>query len=288
MIDLHIHSTFSDGSDTPEALVAIGAQAGLVAMALTDHDNVHGAGAFLQACRSRRITGLTGVELSAEVPSGTLHILGYGIDPTHAELLKNLDRVLDGRAWRNEQILRRLNDLGCALAWEEVAALAGEDVVGRPHFARALQNRGWVANPQEAFDKYLAKGKPAYIDRFRLLPADGIRLIRAAGGLPVIAHPFTWMADDAALEPALAELTKQGLGGLEAYYPEHTSERTIGYLRLARKLGLVVTGGTDYHGSAKPNVALGRANGSFAVPDDLLTPLLAALPSRAGVAEAHT
>ena len=168
MIDLHIHSTFSDGSDTPEALAVLGAQAGLVAMALTDHDNVHGAGLFLQACRSRRITGLTGVEISAEVPSGTLHILGYGIDPTHDELLKNLDRVLDGRAWRNERILRRLNDLGCSLAWEEVAALAGEDVVGRPHFARALQARGYVASTQEAFDKYLAKGKPAYVERFLL------------------------------------------------------------------------------------------------------------------------
>jgi predicted metal-dependent phosphoesterase TrpH len=282
MIDLHMHSTFSDGSDTPERLVELGAQAGLTAMALTDHDNVHGANAFLKACRNRRITGLTGVEISAEVPSGTLHILGYGIDPTHAELLENLDRVLDGRAWRNEQILRKLNELGCALSWEEVAALAGDDVVGRPHFARALQNRGLVASTQDAFDKFLAKGKPAYVDRFRLFPAEGLRLIRAAGGLPVIAHPFTWIAEDAALEPALTELTKQGLGGIEAYYPDHASERIIGYLRLARKLGLVVTGGTDYHGAAKPKIALGKADGSFCVPDDLLPPLLAALPSRVG------
>ena len=284
MIDLHIHSTFSDGTDTPDALVALGAQAGLVAMALTDHDNVRGADAFLHACRSHRITGLTGVEISAEVPSGTLHILGYGVDPTHAELLKNLDRVLDGREWRNEQILQKLNDLGLTLTWDEVAVLAGDDVVGRPHFARAMQNRGYIGRTQEAFDKYLAKGMPAYVDRFRFFPADGIRLIRAAGGLPVIAHPFTWIADDAVLEPALAELKTQGLGGIEAYYPEHGNEQTISYLRMAGKLGLVVTGGTDYHGAVKPNVALGKAGGQFAVPDALLPPLLAALPGRVGVA----
>jgi len=285
MIDLHMHSMFSDGSDTPEALVAIGAEAGLRAMSLTDHDNVRGAESFLQACRRRRMTGLTGVEISAEVPSGTLHILGYGIDPTHADLLKNLSRVLDGREWRNEQILKKLNDLGLILTWAEVAALAGDDVVGRPHFARAMQSRGYVANTQEAFDKYLAKGAPAYVDRFRLFPADGIRLIRAAGGLPVIAHPFTWIADPDAIEPALAELVAQGLGGIEAYYPEHGNELTIAYLRLARKLRVVVTGGTDYHGAAKPDVAVGRAGGQFAVPDDLLPPLLAALQGRAGVAE---
>ena len=286
MIDLHTHSTFSDGSDTPEALVALAAQVGLHALALTDHDNVHGAEPFLRACRSHRMLGLTGVELSAEVPSGALHILGYGIDPTHSELLKNLDRVLDGREWRNEQILKRLNELGLALTWDEVAACAGEDVVGRPHFARAMQKRGYIGNTQEAFDRYLAKGQPAYVDRFRLFPAEGIRLIRAAGGLPVIAHPFTWIPESTAFETALAELTQQGLGGIEVYYPEHTNEQKIAYLRVAKKLGLVVTGGTDYHGAVKPNVALGKASGQFLVPDDLLPPLLAALPSRVGVAEA--
>jgi len=284
MIDLHIHSIFSDGSDTPEALVDIGARVGLVAMALTDHDNVHGAAAFLQACRKRRIVGLTGIELSAEVPTGTLHILGYGIDPTHPELLKNLERVLEGRAGRNAQILQKLNALGIPLTWDEVAKLAGDDVVGRPHFARALMKRGCVADMKEAFDKYLAKGKPAYVNRFRYLPADGIRLIREAGGLPVIAHPHTWIADATAFEAALTELTNLGLGGIEAYYPEHTNEQLITYLRLARKLGLVPTGGTDYHGLAKPNVAMGKANGAFCAPDELLPPLLAALPSRVGVA----
>ena len=278
MIDLHTHSTFSDGSDTPAELVALGAQAGLYAMALTDHDNLRGVPAFLQACQEHRILGLSGVEISAEVPSGTLHILGYGLDPAHAELLHHLDRVLDGREWRNEQILRRFNELGLALTWEEVASLAGEDVVGRPHFARALQKRGYVSSTQEAFEKYLGKGKAAYVDRYRLTPAEGLRMIRAAGGVPVIAHPSTWIAVDAMLEPALAELKALGLGGIEAYYPEHGQEKTITYLRMAAKLGLLVTGGTDYHGLAKPNLAIGRAGGQFAVPDAVMGPLLAALP----------
>ena len=285
MLDLHIHSTFSDGSETPEALVELGALAGLRAMALTDHDNLRGARVFLQACGQRRITGFSGVEISAEVPSGTLHLLGYGIDPAHAGLLENLDRVLDGREARNRQILLKLNELGFPLTWEEVRALAGDDVVGRPHFACALLRRGLVADIKDAFDKYLAKGKPAYVNRFRLSPAEGIRLIRAAGGLPAIAHPFTWQQDPAALEPALAKLQQLGLGGIEAYYPEHDNERTIACLRLARKLGLVVTGGTDYHGAAKPNLRLGTASGQFCVPDELLSPLLRAIPGRAGVVE---
>lgn len=286
MIDLHTHSTFSDGSDTPAELVALGAQAGLYAMALTDHDNLRGVPAFLAACREHRILGLGGVEISAEVPSGSLHILGYGLDPLHAELLHHLDRVLDGREWRNEQILRRFNELGLALTWDEVAALAGEDVVGRPHFARALQKRGYVSSAQEAFEKYLGKGKAAYVDRYRLTPADGLRMIRAAGGLPVIAHPSTWIAEDTVLVSALVELKALGLGGMEVYYPEHGHEKTITYLRMAAKLGLVVTGGTDYHGLAKPHLTLGRASGQFAVPDDVMCPLLAALPGRMGVVEA--
>jgi predicted metal-dependent phosphoesterase TrpH len=130
MIDLHVHSTFSDGSDTPEQLVALAVSDGLRALALTDHDNLHGVPSFFAACREKRMTGIAGVEISAEVSSGTLHNLCYGVNPTHAEFLEHLDRVLDGRAWRNEKILARLNELGCALTWDEVAAQAGSEVVG--------------------------------------------------------------------------------------------------------------------------------------------------------------
>jgi predicted metal-dependent phosphoesterase TrpH len=285
MLDLHLHSTFSDGTDTPEALVALGVRIGVRGMALTDHDNLGGIARFLQACRERRLTGLSGVELSGVTASGTLHILGLGVDPACDALQRALARVLAGREVRNQGILGRLQQLGFVLAWDEVVAQAGEDVVGRPHFAMVLLRRGYVASVREAFDRFLGRGKPAYVERYRLPPEEAIGLIRAAGGLPVVAHPHTWVPEDTALEPALAGLIALGLGGIEAYYPEYGPERQVAYLRLARKLGLVVTGGTDYHGAAKPQVSLGTGGGHFQVPDALLAPLLQAIPGRAGVVQ---
>lgn len=277
MLDLHTHSTFSDGGDTPDELVRQARDAGLRALALTDHDNARGIPSFLASCRARGVTGIAGIELSVAVASGTFHLLGFGIAPEHEELRATLERVLDGRAWRNQRILEKLNALGCALSWEEVAALAGQDVVGRPHFARAMMARGWVGSAQEAFDRFLARGAPAYVDRFRLEPAEAMRLVRAAGGLPVIAHPFSWSDDVAALDTRLGELRELGLGGIEAYYPEHTPAMTIDLLRLARRHGLIVTGGSDYHGAAAAGVPLEIASRRLAVPDSLLAPLLAAI-----------
>jgi predicted metal-dependent phosphoesterase TrpH len=277
VLDLHTHSTFSDGGDTPDELVRQARAAGLRALALTDHDNARGIPSFLDSCRARGVTGIAGVELSVAVPSGTLHLLGLGIAPEHDELRATVERLLDGRDWRNRRILEKLNALGCALSWEEVAALAGQDVVGRPHFARAMVARGWVGNTQEAFDRFLARGAPAYVDRFRLEPAEALRLIRAAGGLPVIAHPFSWSDDFAVLDARLGELQALGLGGIEGYYPEHTPGQTIDLLRLARRRGLIVTGGSDYHGAAIAGVTLESASRWLDVPDSLLVPLLAAI-----------
>ena len=279
MIDLHLHSTNSDGSETPEELVRRGRQAGLKAMALTDHDNMGGVDEFLAACREQGLTGIAGVEISAAVEEGhgTLHILGYGVDPQHPLVTESLGRVLDGRAWRNEQILEKLNGLDLELEWAEVQACAGEDVVGRAHFAQALIDRDYVSSVPEAFDKYLSKGRPAYVDRYRLYPEEGIRMIRAAGGVAVIAHPFSWELDERKLETGLRELKALGLSGIEAVYAEYGPEQTVTLLRLAKKLDLLTTGGSDYHGLAKPDIALGRGFGSLHVPDEYLPPLLAAL-----------
>jgi predicted metal-dependent phosphoesterase TrpH len=279
MIDLHIHSTNSDGSEPPGRLVDLGRQAGLTAMALTDHDNMGGAEDFLAACRACRMTGIAGVEISVAVDEGygSLHILGYGLNPHHPLVEESLERVLDGRAWRNEQILEKLNGLGLELEWAEVQACAGEDVVGRAHIAQALIDRDYVSSVEEAFDKYLAKGRPAYVDRYRLYPEEGIRMIREAGGVAVIAHPFSWEEDEAKLETGLRELKAFGLAGIEAVYAEYTPGQTVTLLRLAKRLGLLATGGSDYHGLAKPDIALGRGFGALCVPDDYLPPLLAAL-----------
>ena len=279
MIDLHLHSTNSDGSETPEELVARGHRAGLKAMALTDHDNMAGVEEFLAACRLHGVTGIAGVEISADVEDGhgTLHILGYGVNPEHPLVKESLGRVLDGRAWRNEQILELLNKLGLELEWGEVQACAGEDVVGRAHFAQAMIDRDYVSSVVEAFDRYLAKGRPAYVNRYRLYPDEGIRMIREAGGVAVIAHPFSWELDEVKLEAGLRELKEAGLAGVEAVYSEYTPEQSVTLLRLAKKLGMLTTGGSDYHGLAKPDIALGTGFGSLCVPDEYLPPLLAAL-----------
>ena len=279
MIDLHLHSTNSDGSDTPEELVMQGRRIGLKALALTDHDNMGGVPEFLKACRACGMTGLAGVEISAAVDEGhgTLHILGYGLDPLHPLVQESLERVLDSRAWRNEQILAKLNELGLELEWGEVQACAGEDVVGRAHFAQALIDRGHLSSVAEAFDRYLAKGRRAYVDRYRLEAAEGIRMIREAGGVAVIAHPFTWEADEVRLQAGVGALKEQGLAGLEAVYSEYTPEQTIALLRLAKRLKLLTTGGSDYHGSFKPEIAMGKGFGRLCVPDSYLPPLLKAV-----------
>lgn len=279
MIDLHLHSTNSDGSETPEELVLRGKAAGLKALALTDHDNMGGAADFLAACRANGMTGFSGVEISAALDegAGTLHILGYGVDPAHPQVEESLGRVLDGRAWRNEQILARLNELGLELEWAEVQACAGEGVVGRPHFAQAMIARDYVCSTEEAFERYLAKGRPAYVERYRLYPEEGIRMIRASGGVAVVAHPFTWLRDEARLEEGLAELKALGLAGVEAYYSEHSPEQTVALLRSAKRVGLLTTGGSDYHGLVNPDVAMGTGFGSLCVPDACLPPLLDAV-----------
>jgi predicted metal-dependent phosphoesterase TrpH len=268
-----MHSTFSDGSLTPEELVAKGKEAGLTAMALTDHDSTNGVARFIAAGEKEGMTTIAGVEISAEYQPGTMHMLGYHVDPDHKDLNEHLKWIREGREARNTEILHRLMDLGCHITWEEVSDLAGEDVVGRPHFARALINHGYVKDTTEAFKKYLAKGKPAYVDRRRLSPSDSIMLIQAAGGVPVLAHPFTLHLGKWDLRRELKQLREYGLEGVEAYYSEHKPDMVREYLKLAKDYGLIVTGGTDFHGETTPDIKLGRGFGSLEIPDSLVADL---------------
>jgi len=275
MIDLHVHSTFSDGSETPMALAVAAASSGLTAMALTDHDTMRGVNPFLEACSAHGLRGIAGVEVSAEYSHGTMHILGYLVQPGNVELENALESMRAGRGDRNQVILEKLNALGLVMTWDEVAAKAGEDVVGRPHFAMVMLDKGYVKTKEEAFDRYLAKGKVAYVDRIRLTPENSIALIRAAGGVAVLAHPFTLDYSNAELRRLLAHMVEVGLGGLEVYYSEYTAEQHHHYVALAREYGLVMTGGSDYHGSLNPDIALGRGFGNLKVPDELIAPLYA-------------
>ncbi|MBN1669807.1 MAG: PHP domain-containing protein [Kiritimatiellae bacterium] len=278
MIDLHLHSIFSDGSLTPEELVAQGLKQGLTALALTDHDTTDGTARFLAACADRAVVAMAGVEISADHSPGSMHMLGYMVEPDTGDLEPLLARIRDGRDARNHAILAKLNELGIAVSMADARAFAGTDVVGRPHIARAMLERGVVSTVKDAFDRYLAKGKPAYVDRVRLSPADSIAAIRSARGVAVLAHPFTVTRDSAALKRLLRELVDAGLGGIEAYYSEHTADMTRTYLDLAKALDLVVTGGTDYHGATTPQLRIGTGFGQLRVPDELVAPLRARKP----------
>jgi predicted metal-dependent phosphoesterase TrpH len=269
MIDLHMHSTFSDGTYTPEELVKEGVAIGLKAMALTDHDTTNGVGRFLAAAKEAGVRALTGVEVSADPNQGTMHVLGYCVEPTDPVLVEHLKWIREGRDARNVEILHKLNELGCHITMEQIRSYAGEDVVGRPHFAQALIAAGYAKDKKDAFEKYLARGKAAYVERRRLSPAATLELIRRAKGVPVLAHPFTLNLDPGALRQQVKELVGAGLLGIEVYYSEHTPERIKEYLKLAKEFNLVASGGTDFHGANSPQVRMGYGFGNMSIPDDI-------------------
>jgi len=273
MIDLHLHSTFSDGSFSPEQIVREAKKANLSAIALTDHDSVSGVALFLKACERESLRGIPGVEISVDYPRGTMHILGYFIDCSSRELNVHIEKLKAGRAARNRDILKKINNLGIPLSMAEVAAFAGEDNVGRLHFAQALVARGYVKTNQEAFDRYLAKGKSGYAERQRLTPRGGVEMILNAGGLASLAHPFTLELSPPELEKQVSELAHAGLQGIEVYYPQHNPNLVKRYLALAQKFNLIATGGTDFHGKPMPDIKIGRGFGSLNVPDSVLTRL---------------
>ena len=270
MIDLHTHSTFSDGSFTPEELVEMSVEAGLTSVALTDHDTVDGIPRFMAACEARGLNGIAGVEISADVAKGGMHMLGYLVDPASESLEKLLHAIRNGRTSRNVDILKNLNDDGLELTFEEVEAYAGEGLIGRPHFAQAMLAKGYVQTKKEAFDRYLARGKPGYAERFRLNPEDSIREIHAAGGLAVLAHPFTLELKGDAMDAFMRELAGLGLDGVEVYYSEHSPKLVRTYRDLALKYDLLLTGGSDFHGEINPAIRLGVGFGNLKVHDDLL------------------
>ncbi len=273
MIDLHTHSTFSDGSFTPEQLAQEAAFVGLSAVALTDHDSIEGVPRLLAACRAARVRGVPGVELSAEYQDGTMHILGYFIDLQHPEMTERLKEIRAGRVARNAEILKHINDMGLALTMAEVADYAGGDNIGRLHFAQALVARGYTATRQEAFDRYLGKGRKGYADRLRLSPRDCIELIRRAGGIPVLAHPFTLNLGKPALARQVAELAESGLQGIEVFYPQQNPRQMKQYQALAGQFKLVMTGGTDFHGAPMPDIKLGSGFGDTRIPETVLEQL---------------
>ena len=281
MIDLHFHSTFSDGRFTPEELAEKVKAIGLKAVSLTDHDTTAGSENFKKALEATDIEVIPGVELSVTPPDANsnmnIHMLGYYIDINNSALQTALEEVRDGRESRNKKIIKKLNDLGFDITYDEVSAYAGEYVVGRLHFAYALIARKIVGQKQRAFDNYLGKGKPAYVERFRLTAADSIRLIREAGGVPVLAHPITLGLGYNNLYDFVSSLKDLGLVGMEIYYSEHKAKHIRDYLSIADKLDLIATGGSDFHGEGNDILHLGVGFGNLNVPDSVVDNLKAAI-----------
>jgi 3',5'-nucleoside bisphosphate phosphatase len=278
VIDLHIHSTFSDGTLTPEELISEACGIGLTAIALTDHDTMAGIPPFLSAAAGKSVRAVAGVEISADFSPGTMHMLGYFVPSDDTTLNRHLEWVREGREMRNREMLDKLNQLGLTLTWDEVEAFAEEDVVGRPHFAKAMIARGYAADWDEVFDKYLGKGKPAYVERKRLSASDSVRVIRAAGGVPVLGHPFTLELALRDLKKLAGDLRDEGLQGIEVYFPQHAPETQKLYAALAKDLNLVATGGTDFHGAMTPDLKMGTGFGGLKVPDDIVEQLAARRP----------
>lgn len=278
MIDLHTHSTYSDGSLTPLQLADLARREGLCALALTDHDTTDGLPSFLDACASggsEPLRAVPGVEISVDVPRGTMHVLGYFIRSGEPRLEALLERIRGGRDCRNGMIINRLRELGMPLNEDEVARLAGGDVVGRPHIAQAMVARGYVRTTSAAFDRFLAKGQPAYCDRYHPSPQEGIAAINAAGGVAVLAHPWTLDMTASRLRTFLDDLRSAGLAGIETWYPEHSAEQQQQYLRLCEEFGLVAAGGSDFHGAMNPAIRLGRGFSGLGVPDTAVDELAA-------------
>lgn len=281
MIDLHTHSVYSDGTNTPGELVAMAEERGVRALALTDHDTVGGIPKLLAAAEGTSLEAIPGIELSAECDHGTMHILGYFIDHTSSTLLEKIEKVRAGRKERNVEILKKLNKLGYRLLWEDIEDQAGRDVIGRPHIAAALVERGLVKSKKSAFDLLLAKGRPGYASRYHYSAAECIDLVRQAGGVSVLAHPATIHLSDAKLRQLVGELKEQGLGGIEVYYAEHRPDNRKKFMGWAEELNLICTGGTDFHGGNTPDLKLGTGFGQLRVPDEVLDHLKMVQPSPA-------
>jgi hypothetical protein len=283
-VDLHAHSTASDGSTPPAEVVARAERDRLYAVALTDHDTTAGLAEAAEAARPLKVRFVPGVEVSARRPSlsgrgdqGSVHVVGLGVNADAPELVDLLERLRDARAQRNPRMIRRLRGLGFDVTMEELREVAGKEasqVLGRLHMAELLRRKGYVRDKDEAFARYLREGRPAYVDKERIEPADAIAAIGAAGGVAVLAHPGLLGAEnDAQLERYVGGLAEAGLEAVEVYHSEHSPEQTRRYLDMARRLGLLVSGGSDYHGTGKPGVHLGRP----AVPRAAVEQLLARL-----------
>lgn len=270
-IDLHTHSTASDGTMTPTELVKHAKEVGLDAIALTDHDTFDGVGEAMQAGKELGIEVIPGCELALDSPAGAgwMHMVALWLPENPAPLQEAFDWLIEGRKNRNHEIVEKLRTLGVNITYEAVAARAG-GTIGRPHFAQELIHLGVASSVNEAFKVWLGDHGRAYIPKRKLTPEKALSIVKEVGATSILAHPFALGLNMKDTEALITDLKGLGLDGMEVYYSEHSESDTKAYKDIADRLGLLVSGGSDFHGTVKPNIKLGKGKGALHVSNDLL------------------
>ena len=270
IIDLHVHSTESDGTLTPEDLVAEAKKAELAAFALTDHDTCQGVGKAMPLAASAGIELIPGIELSTDYHGKEVHIVGLYIDIENEQLLKKTAEYRKGRSERNALMVEALQKEGLSITMEELVAENPDCVITRANIARFLYEHGQMKSVREAFDRYIGDHCKCYVGRLKVASTDAVRLIKEAGGTAILAHPLLYGLSNTNLQKMIDELKPAGLDGLEAIYSTYTTGEEQQMKRLARENGLLISGGSDFHGSNKPDIALGRGRGHLYIPYSVL------------------
>ena len=269
-IDLHVHSTMSDGSYTPAQLVNYACEKGLSCFALTDHDTVAGINQALKESQSCPVKVIPGVEITCALGKHTIHILGYYVDHEDIRFIRALRNISHYQDERNIKICSQLNTYGIDIDYDEFRDFVGCRTITRDHFAAFLVAGGYVSDKAQAFEKYLGKGRPCYMPQKKIPAYDAVKLIINAGGIPVLAHPKQYRLNDAGYLQLFSVLKSFGVQGVEAVYSTHTHEDEVKFTKLANDLSMFITGGSDFHGILKPDIDLGTGRGNLMISDDIL------------------
>lgn len=276
--DLHVHSNISDGTFTPEEVAVLAHEAGLHAIALTDHDSLDGVARCMAAGKKLGLEVIPGVELSGDFHGKEIHILGYFIDSENNTLKQTLENVIQEREARNQLMLTKLNDLGFSLTLSDLHSAGESPIITRAHFARALREKGYIRENGEAFDKYIGAGCPAYVPKCSLSFKACIDLIHQCGGVAVLAHPGIYKFATGNVKGLILELKENGIDGVEVIYPKHAPETISMLTTFCKEHGLAITGGSDFHGDNKPDIQIGKGLGTTEVPYKLVETLATKRP----------
>ena len=269
IIDLHVHSTASDGTYTPKEVAELAKKIGLSAIALTDHDTIDGLQEFQETGKDLGMETIAGIEFAALWPKHhrpEIHIVGLGFDPKHPALLERMTEIKESRDIRNQKMCEKLSSIGLHITLEEVSANAGGEIITRAHFANVLLKKGYIARKEDAFSRYISTGLPGYVEREFLSPELCICTIKEAGGAAILAHPTLYGLNTEQLEELCVELIPYGLDGIECQYSTYSSTETKTITALAEKMHLLPSGGSDFHGKNKPNIHLGSGKSNLAIP----------------------